>query len=247
MGSKKMPDIKKEKEKYYLEKMLCNLGNHSLYEIIYSEKPDFLLRKGNENYIGIELTGLFQEPKKLQVEEQSKILDLARHEAIERKISPLIVDVYFRDDGDLRKNKRREIAERLTEIIESNVPEIDSSVHVECDYSTGERWPTQLLAISVYRPKVLKSHLWQSSLGGIVNENFVERLQDSLDLKDIALKKYSEKCQEFWLLVYAEGRDGSSSYEMSKRMAEHKYKSKFDQVYFLSNYPETVTKLKIGA
>ena len=73
-----------------------------------------------------------------------------------------------------------------------------------------------------------------------------KQLQDCLNKKGgNLLQEYRKKCQECWLLVYADWEGPSSFYEMSADMKSRQYKSGFDRVYFLESFSNNISKLHL--
>ena len=168
-----MAGVKKEIERYYLEKLLKEVFGESDYHIEESEHPDFLLHFDNRT-IGIELIVLIQRMQKLQEQERNAIVSIAKQQAMNRNINSLSVAVYFHHKSDLRKKDRNSIANRLVDIILSNISDTESDINIEDQSWFNDKWPAQIQAISIRHPSYLKSHRWQSGCVGIVHENFEE-------------------------------------------------------------------------
>jgi hypothetical protein len=241
------PD-KKALERYFIETLKRNLSDFPSGKIVDCESPDFLLQT-SDRVIGVEVTRLYGMDNESSVapqlveNEHENVVMTAQSIAESNGLPPLMVDVYFDHKELITKSDRKLISEQLLAIVSHNIPELNKRTSIE---NNGQPFPAQVKAISIRRPRPLKSHLWQTAGGGIVNENFADQLQREIDKKNLKISEYRKRCDDCWLLVVADWTGPSAFFGISDEMRNIKYKALFNRVYFLEGGSEQITQLNIA-
>ena len=205
---------KKEKEKFYLEFLLKELGM-DISNVQDSESPDFIYKDGNK-LIGIEITRIFNETgdPPLQVIE-------SHYEQIKENLEVLLnnsglpkldVSLTFSQMPSIIKRNRKQLAELIYEYI----------------------LPIELSVLRVARFSFIDKHQVVVPKLGCVCEDFFEKLQSIIHKKNEKLLNSYKELDENWLLIYSDNDSGASMNNPSSQTLEYNYKTDFDKLFFFS-------------
>lgn len=213
-------------------------------EIICDESPDFLVSIDENNSLGVELVEIRNDSESSDAGHLQKLVKKAQCKAEESNLPPLAVDIFFNNSARLRPYGIEYLATKIVEEVRGEVV---------ADRAMPHSWmPKQddlKQIIAGFHIRESNRSIWMADPGGLVNENFAQCLQNTIDSKNKKYSEYREKCTGCWLLVYSDAenleRGGESHYELSEEMKEQEFKSSFERVYFMSGYQSTVTRLRV--
>ncbi len=244
---------KKQIERQYLEIVRRALDDFPVGDIKDTdERPDFLVNSP-ECVLGLEITRIYRNaepgspPPQSQDAERDRVVERTQTLAENRGLCPLIADVYFDSQWTIGKQDRDSIAKSLVDLVAAHLPATDEHLTLENRHPLTAEFPPQVEAISMWRFKSLKSHLWQVGDAGIVNEDFAPELRRIIMDKNANVPVYRTRCDKCWLVIVADWRGPSAFFEISDRMSGESYETDFNRVYFLDGYSGHVVLLKTHA
>ncbi len=205
-------------------------------EIELSEKPDFLIRSGND-LIGIEHTEIFcpgpSHGGSIQAQEslQQRIIEHAKELYLEESPQNLQVRVIFQPGNKIDKKEIANIAQSLFELIKQSVPACEKSVILEPTFETWEVFPKGIASVHVHHNLTGANSLWDFVSMGFVSTITENDLQIIISKKGVKLRKYKENYSEIWLLITAADIRIASAVELSSQAATHCYETNFDRVF----------------
>lgn len=239
---------KKRIERQYLEVFRGTLDDFTVVDIEDTERPDFLVTLP-ECVLGLEITRIYRDPEpgspplQFQDAERNQVIERVQALATDHGLCPLLADVYFNSQWTIRKQDRDSIAQSLFDLVAARLPAIDEHLTLENRPPLTAEFPPQVEAISLWRFKSLKSHLWEVGDAGIVNEDFAPELQRIITRKTPHVPVYRARCEKCWLVIVADWRAPSGFFEISDRVSSESYETDFNRVYFLEAYSGRVVLL----
>lgn len=240
-------EIQKREEVALVEHFRRNFSAFPSGALRPSNEPDVLLAAIGKT-IGIEVTELHQRPhrektpRRIQESERDSIVGQARELAVDRRLPPVDVAVYFSDAHPVLKRNRREVAGALVSLVAAHLPDADG-IRVVRPWEAGEVLRS-VRYVHIWRASVLSRHHWAVPDGGAVQEDFVDELQTVLDAKNLLYASYRLKCDGCWLLIVASGARPSGAFEPSDATKSHVYRSRFDRTFFMEAFKGQVLELK---
>ncbi len=245
--------MNKKEEKIYLEKFKDQYPDFPKGDIVVPDPkergPDFLIvRRGK--VVGFEVTELFKEcfpnqtPKQLIESEREKVITEARNKCISDSVPGVSAFILF-NNNKLNKGNRSTVAEKLSNIIKNNIPEIKIPLSIKNNCIGLNDIPPQISSIMLYRPKEDCNHHWSTVPVGWTDENLIKILQNALNDKEKKMTKYLKKCSTCWLLITSYGWNPSSFFNASKETISHKYSSSFDKAFYLEEFTKRLIELKL--
>jgi len=234
---------KKSIEKLHFEYFKeCCKKLPSCIHIEHSDKPDFLCTHSG-GVLGIEHRRLFKEararhpnaPQALESFRQ-QIVESAQKRC-EKDIPPLFVQVWFNFRQVKPKNKKKEI-----ERISSALAEFVKKWHEENPSKFYESFKSPSDILPVFRMFIthawngktgLPYHLWVVEDTAVVQNLTTEKIQSRINEKNHRYEEYLKKCDECWLLVVVDVFKDSQSFEISDKILNHKFESKFERVFYM--------------
>ncbi|MGV3608974.1 MAG: hypothetical protein ACO1RA_21395 [Planctomycetaceae bacterium] len=213
-------------------------------EVICDESPDFLVSIDENNSLGVELVEIRDNSENSRAGRLQKLVKKAQRKAEESNFPPLAVDIIFNSSVSFKPYERESLATKIVEEIRGEVTAVPTMPH-----SWMPKQDDLKQDVASFHIRESNRSIWMADPGGLVHENFAQRLQNTIDSKEEKYSEYREKCTRCWLLVYSDAenleRGGESFYELSKEMKEQEFKSSFERVYFMSGYQSTVTRLRV--
>lgn len=239
---------KKDKELYHLIQFKEVFINFPEGEIRECECPDFIVDNGRRK-VGIEVTKLFKsgspdEPPMQAVESTCrKIAESASRICEQRQIPPLTVSLHFVHKPEILSIRRDELSNKIADFVCSNIPKPDS--YHSFDHLYGNRiLPEHIHAITIGRFSVLTRHHFNVPTAGRVQKEFASDLQRIIDSKNRKRLRYTDDCDEHWLLIVSEGSSPSSFFECNGETQNAIFKSNFNRSFFMEAFAKTFWELK---
>lgn len=229
MTREEQKNLEMKHAKYFLDLS----ENYSDVKIIPHEKPDFIFEI-NEKLIGLEHTQLFildetGKPKlKIVESSQNKVRDRIR-ELFGKERIPIVVSLNWHPNKILRSNDIELVSEQVFKLINNNIPEPDSDIILE----GTEDIPQSLLSIYIANSSGLSKpnicmfrSAWEANVP-------IELFEDIIENKERKISSYDSRCNEFWLLIVAEGSAPSSIVFLDPLIHSHRFETSFDRIIFL--------------
>lgn len=217
--------------------------------------PDFLVSFPTKT-LGIELTGFYLDATPFAgslVRElhslRQKVMELALRLWESRQDSIVQVNLTWDDHRTLLKSEAGALAEKLVDLVASQLPEMDSNRYITYPDPAWKKLPEHAVAISISRPHWLDRSIWSFSQGGVVPQlrDAFGQLQKILDAKESKVTGYRKHCAEVWLLIVADFTTIQSCLVIDEdEVASQDLISSFDAAYVLSVYSNRVIELSLS-
>lgn len=145
-----------------------------------------------------------------------------------------------------RKAQIRALAARLCTVVEAQLPTVDTWTRIEFDWERRDDFlPEQFTSVRVIRPSSHDRSYWNGADAGYLAPLTVTEMQGAIDSKSAA--DYRLAGAESWLLVVADSRRISSSFDIPDDVAKHPYRTRFDRLFLLDTFPNRVFELSRDA
>lgn len=243
--------VQKTEELHLVEQMRRVLGGAPSGQIETADEPDVCV-VSNGRRIGIEVTELHQDPRqghgprRLQESERAGIVRRARALAEASTMPVVDVVVHFNDSVPITKSDRDHIVNELVKLVSAHVPESEGSVTVELWREAGNSLPW-IRVVRLFRADFLTKHHWAVPDSGWVQMDFSPELQAAIDAKNSRHARYTQHCDECWLLIVASGGRPSGLFAPSAETRNHVYKSLFARTLFMEAFGGALMELTTTA
>lgn len=149
--------------------------------------------------------------------------------------TPAIIHLSFETDPVLDEDIARELAHRLVDLVEQNLPSNPDERPRRTLRRRDHRneFPSQIYSISILRLPGLETSRWLPTPAGWSIEISPSRVQEVINDKNDDIARYRSRCDTAWLLIAIDGRLPSSFYEIPQTTLGHTYQSSFDRTYLL--------------
>ncbi|MBN1929563.1 MAG: hypothetical protein JW764_08490 [Chlorobiaceae bacterium] len=226
--------MKKIAEQIYTEWFLKEKGWED-FELVESEKPDFILLKSDEK-IGIEITNLYKNegskgsPIKTQESHNNEWLQEIASKYYNSNNPPIKIDILFKRNQKLIK------IDNIVRQIEKNIPSNPAdSVEFEIEAENDTflklfimRLPDNDIFFRYKRWSFINNHV---GLSRIVE---LSDLKKKIDNKRQKSKKYSKNLDALILLIVADGANESGMFHKDEESIDLSC-DEFDEIYFINH------------
>lgn len=237
---------KKERERFILDRFLERLSDPPEGKVTPhddGEHPDFTI-----GGVGIELTQAFWDKtdrgsvSKRIAALRAKANRATQEEWERRGRSPVGLEVGWSDHHRPPTTKKRhtEFAKRFASAVEMlddrrGIPSLsdDSRTIKPAWYSLPKEVRPREITYVFQLPH---TDSWESPLGGAIPQLEVNHAQATVDRKEPLLRKYRERCDEVWLLIYSEDSALGSMFAgpwPDEEPITGQVRTGFDRVFFL--------------
>jgi hypothetical protein len=241
--------MKKELERWQLERFKETCPSFPQGEIIESERPDFLIENSAGKF-GIELTQLYRNDSDTALPPQAteslrkQIVDRAHGLYKEAGGPPLWVTVYFSLVSELRKSLVPELANRIADLVAATPVGIDSRIELEADGDVPD-FPDEIDSIHIRRLPILTEGFWNTWSVGFIPTYGPDQLQKIIDKKEKNISSYLDRCEAIWLVIVVGGFAISSTVNFGDDVYNQSYTSAFDRVFVFENAGEKSFELTV--
>jgi hypothetical protein len=228
-------DQKKLTEARYIDALKGVLPAHCEGELYACESPDYLLCKGGRT-LGIEVTELCvpssQMAKRQREGIEGAITRMAHKIAVQRKLPPITVSLFFNIQKPMRKPEQMTIAEDVVSAVVELIPPPGGSTRLEFPFSSKSQ-PREVDLILVFRHERYYRHVWRPIEASWVLQDCAVLFQASITEKSGKYASYRSKCDECWLVLGVEGTKPSSAVRPNEASIAATYRSAFDRTFFV--------------
>jgi hypothetical protein len=241
--------MKKELERWQLERFKKTCPSFPQGEIIESERPDFLIENSAAK-VGIELTQLYRSdshtalPPKATESLRQQVVDRAHSLYKETGGPPLWVTVFFSLVTVLRKSMVTELASRVADLVTAVDADMNARIKLEAE-SDASDFPDEIDSIHIRRLPILTEGFWNTWGVGFIPTYNPDQLQEILDRKEKSISSYRDRCDATWLVIVVGGFAISSTVNFADSVYNHSYTSSFDRVFVFKNADEKSFELKV--
>ncbi len=239
---------KKEQERLLVEvfrKAFADFPDGELISHEGQEKPDFRPIT-SQGIVGIEVTRINIESLQKEESETRQLIEEAVKIYETKKLPKLCVGIHFSGQPVFRKTNRISFATSLANLVALNIPDEKCTVIIENNWKDPKSFPYEFGAVDISRfPKSTKN-LWQGDPFGFCHENFIEKLQTVMSVKESKLAGYCSSCIAQWLLIVSKNNSPSTFFSPSEQTLAHRYSSSFNKVFFLNLPARKVFNLNVS-
>jgi len=243
--------MKKKREKLLLEQFKALYADFPEGEIKEYEEPDFLVKKDDNNIVGIELVDYVRGQKKvgsIHRRDESlhqRIANKARSQFEESNDTPLMVHFTWNDYHHPSKAEIGLLAESAAKIVIHHIPRrLFDVIRIR----VGELPSTPLRKfvhfIDVTRVRDESQILWSSIERGWIGVK-EDEVQSIINSKNSKVNVYNQNCNNIWLLIIADGAYVSSTVEIQSQTREYTYQSDFDKIFFWDYQSQEIVRLAL--
>ncbi len=231
---------KKWLERRAIESFLNSLGISAGPALTDGEKPDFVLHL-NGRSIGIEHTrvhrqscGVDGDDKLPNEREQEALQDAVVRQAQERFEAdggpPLLTSIHF--NGPIPMARVRPLSEAIAERIKRALPTNNELKTLRRDRDVEwQTFPKEVGYIHLYSFPEIDESRWTPSVATWVPRIPPSALGGLINTKEYRLPSFDPACDEFWLVLVAEGNRASSLMHLVDDCTPGAG-SRFDRVYY---------------
>jgi hypothetical protein len=203
-----------------------------------SESPDFVVKLNAKKQLGIELTRLNPfnagPPDKYELKQiQTRDKIIASAQAAFEYTSPLRLFVKFLFSAKHHVTEEWElaIAARLARSIRQAVAGRHPASFFR-ESIPSEKLPEGLESLLVVHHPALEVSIWERSNNLGVSNNVVADIRKSIFKKDTKLGLYQkQRLNHYWLLITTDRLRGVKSYNLSGKILNHTFQSRFQKVF----------------
>jgi hypothetical protein len=140
----------------------------------------------------------------------------------------------------------RDRAKQIAKLVEGSIPTVHDWVELRTNLG-DDTWPKGVRSIWIEPSTSEDDAFWTSPEGGAIARFTPDFLAEHIAKKEKKLNRYSQGCDEVWLLLVADGGQFSTWFdeEMSDEAFDHYYSTEFDRVFVLSGPDLGLKELQI--
>ena len=236
-----MPNLLREN--LHFEAFIEELGLNIPNGYVSAESPDFLFELAG-NTIGVEHTQIFlngsKDLKLIAIESIGD--DIAKR--VQIKGSSLKVNfqatLLFNLQGSMKESEREDIACYIFDKIDK---ELQGKQPISLE--SYEIRPKHGAIVSIRLVATTQDLTTRVTVAraGWVKQTIDEEVISSIAKKNVKASSYTEKCDEVWLLIVADGHGPSSLFDAQPKVLNIDYKSNFGKIYYLDYFSKKVTEV----
>jgi hypothetical protein len=236
-----MPEL--FRENIHFQAFIKELGLNIPDGYVSAESPDFLFELAG-NTIGVEHTQIFLDG--------SKDLKLKAIESIGDDIASRVqikgsflkvnfqATLLFNLQNSMKESEREDIACYIFD-------EIDKELLGKQPISleSYEIRPKHRAIVSIRFVATTQDLTTRVTVAraGWVKQTIDEEVIGSIAKKNLKASSYTDKCDEVWLLIVADGHGPSSLFDEQPKVVKINYKSNFRKIYYLNFFSRKVTEV----
>lgn len=225
------------REKALIERLAQYLGVLENSSFEYPNPPDAIMDRLGRRY-SIELREFMDRPKAHSEGVRSDIVREANRLYVNAGLALVDVQVLWGAsiNSATPKQIRSQISRDLFELVRSNAPAKEGSIHIDQDIvheMKASSLQTTLHSVRIDRYDGQKRGHWISAEAGFVPFVEVDEIQNIIDGKVAKLSGYQTNVDEVWLLIPI-GWGGPASFgQIQEGVLTHTYSAPFDKVFLM--------------
>jgi len=240
--------IKKDIEKYYLEKVKASYSDFSTGEIVPGEEPDFLV-VNSDPLVGIEMVNYIRGQSSSgslgrHYEKLNEFITNAAREEFERNYKiPLMVHFNWLLHRHPGRSEAKSLAVKIAHLIENFIPQgVYMTTRIGQEVLEESTLGDFIASIFITRMKPTMKGSWSN-----IEFDFVglqpDEIQNIISSKEAKIDSYLQKCTAAWLIIVADGTHISSNVEIHSAAVQNIYSSRFERVLFYDAVSERLIVL----
>ena len=219
-------------------------------KVIPSESPDFIISLKSKNNIGVELTRL--NPLNAKVPDQNELAQRKVNEHITQTAKqlfkntspfPLFVKFLFSEKYLVKKESALVVAAQTANIIRKAVRNRNREDYFHVLLNSGNL-PRGIDEILLAGHPQLKYSIWERSNNLGISKNVIADIHESIKKKDEKLNLYQKQRLNFyWLLITTDRVRGVKNINLTEKINNLRFKSRFQHVFLLDLIKSSVFQL----
>lgn len=207
-------------------------------KVVPSESPDFLVKMKNAHLLGIELTRLNPAnavpiSEELQTEiifREQLILKIKAH--FERSCQlNLFVKFLFSETEKIAPERELSIVVRMALLIIEKVKHKSTKSFFKKTIQKSQL-PDEVEEVVIMFHPALENPVWERSNNLGISNNVVDDIRKSIHKKDEKLRLYQkQRLNYYWLLITTDRLRGIKGYNLSNKIHNSKFESRFQRVF----------------
>jgi hypothetical protein len=215
-----------------------------------SESPDFIVKMKNNHDLGIELTRLYPanaEPPDdkdfEQIEKRESLIEQTR--SVFERTSPLklFVKFLFSENHKIKSEQELMISVQLVNEIRKAVENKNRDSFFKKIISKPGL-PKEIESVLIVNHPVMQTSVWERANNLGVSNNVVDDIKKSIHKKDEKLRLYQkQRLNYYWLLIFTDRLRGVKNFNLSNKVINHRFESRFQQVFLFDLIKSDIYKL----
>lgn len=215
-----------------------------------SESTDFIVKMKNNHDLGIELTRLNPanaEPPDdkdfEQIEKRESLIEQTR--GVFERTSPLklFVKFLFSENHKIKSEQELMISVQLVNEIRKAVENKNRDSFFKKIISKPGL-PKEIESVLIVNHPVMQTSVWERANNLGVSNNVVDDIKKSIHKKDEKLRLYQkQRLNYYWLLVFTDRLRGVKNFNLSNKVINHRFESRFQQVFLFDLIKSDIYKL----
>jgi hypothetical protein len=242
-------------EKKQLEVLIINYFRESYKyfpkgKIVSGESPDFTIKMKNYHVLGIELTRL--NPGNAEVLNENEITENNFREQIvvkskslfeQRSALKLFVKFLFSGEHKIQPENELMVVVQTVNAIRKAIQNRNENSFFKISISR-DQLPQGLEEILVVHDPGMVSSIWELSNNLGISTDVVDDLKKTIYKKDEKLRLYQKNhLNYYWLLITTDRLRSTKSFNLSNKIMNQKFESRFQQVFLFDLIKSDIYRL----
>lgn len=215
-----------------------------------SESPDFIVTLKSKNSLGIELTRLnplnASAPDAGQLSRinvRESIIESARTLFEETSPEKLFVKFLFSEQNNIEPEKELSTSVKLVNIIRKAISQKSRDSFFKIQIKASDL-PAGVECVMIASHPELETSVWERSNNLGVSENVVADIKEAILKKDKKIGLYQkQRLNYYWLLITTDRLRGVKEYNLSDKILNYTYESRFQHVFLMDLIKSKVFQL----
>jgi hypothetical protein len=203
-----------------------------------SESPDFILMFKNRRQLGIELTRLNpgnaippNGDERKKIESGENLIGHAKDLFGQSSPLKLFVKFLFSDKTDFSAEREMMMAVQLANIVRQTVKDRKADGFFKISVPANQL-PEGIGDLLIINHPALEVSVWERSNNLGVSNDIVDDIRTSIRKKDKKLGLYQkQRLNYYWLLIFSDRVRGVRNFNLSEKIINHKFTSRFQHVF----------------
>jgi hypothetical protein len=242
---------KKEIEALYLDQFRAAMSDFPKGRVESTEEPDFLIH-GEHSKVGIELTELHRhtpvgvKPQQALEAMRHRVVARAQELYLAKGLPPVRASIFMRDTHGIKKDQVQILAEVICQLVERNLPDMNSSRHEKNDGLNCDYFPEPILEISVHRLDVITESFFGAPGATWISTLSNADIQRVIASKELKYPAYRLKCDQTWLIINADIGPMSTWFDFDALVPLLPLKTQFERVFVFRHIASRLIELPIS-
>jgi len=233
-----MQPEKKQLEILIMQYFRESYGDFPRGIVLSSESPDFLVRLKSKNVLGIELTRL--NPGNAKEPDENLLKEIAFRENLIQQTKELFentselklfVKFLFSEKNIITREKEISVAVEVVNSIRKVILHKKGNSFFKTSILESQL-PVGIEEVLIVGHPKLETSVWERSNNLGISNDVVDDIRNAIHKKDDKLRLYRKQHLNFyWLLITTDRLRGVRNFNLSNKILNHKFVSRFQHVF----------------